>query len=250
MIFNFSNYRLVLKIHSLILSEFHFVTYFWQSFNIAKAKGDCKPRLVFLNLYYNGRFYFISESWFHILCVFCGPDWKIVLFSQFLRIIYSLKHTCLMGLFTNWSAKLTLFFRANIFSSGIASLHIFSLILKDFIPYETMHFIVPNFTLTIAEGRFHEVNIIFLIHSVLWQQRSTFYLIYYWRNCWDCTNNVSFNFIRPILPDDSVNMKFQIGKLEPHCICHFIHIASFFNTCICSGFILTTFDFLFNCLLA
>ena len=114
---------------SLILSELHFVTYFWQSFNVAKAKGDCKPRLVFLNLYYNWRFYFFSESWFYILCVFCRPDWKIVLFSRFLRIICSLKHICLMELFTNWSVKLRLFFRANIFSIGIASLLIFSLIL-------------------------------------------------------------------------------------------------------------------------
>ena len=134
------------------------MTYFWQNFNIAKAKADCKPRLVFLNLYYNWRFYFISESWFHILCIFCRPDWKIVLFSQFLRIICSLKHICLMELFTNWSVKLILFFRANIFSNEIASLLICSSILKDFIPYQTMHFIVSNFTLTIVEGRFHEYN--------------------------------------------------------------------------------------------
>ena len=166
------------------------MTYFWKNFNVAKAKGDCKPILVFLNLNYNWWFYFISESWFHILCVFCRPDWKIVSFSQFLRIICSLKHIYLMERFTNWSVKLTLFFRANIFSIGIASLLIFSLILKDFIPYQTMHFIVSNFTLTIVEGRFHEVNIIILIYSVIWQQRSTFYLIYYWWNCWDCTNSM------------------------------------------------------------
>ena len=83
---------------------------------------------------------------------------KNCLFLRFLRIICSLKHICLKELFTNWSVKLTLFFRANIFSIGIASLLIFSLILKDFIPYQTMHFIVSNFTLTIVEGRFHEYN--------------------------------------------------------------------------------------------
>ena len=165
------------------------MTYFWQSFNVAKAKGDCKPRLVYLNLYYNWRFYFISESRFHV-CVFCRPDWEIVLFSQFLRIICSRKYICLMELLTNWFVKLTLPFRANIFSIGIASLLIFSLILKDFIPYQAMHFIVSNFTLTIVEARFHEVKIIILIYSVIWQQRSTFYWIYYWLNCWHCTNNM------------------------------------------------------------
>ena len=88
-------------------------------------------------------------------------------YFQFLRIICSLKHICLMELFTISSVKLTLFFRANIFSIGIASLLIFSLILKDFIPYQTMHFIVSNFTLTIVKGRFHEVNIIILIYSAI-----------------------------------------------------------------------------------
>ena len=53
-----------------------------------------------------------------------------------------------------------------------------------------------------------------------------------------------------MLPDDSVNMKFLIDKLEPHCVFHFIYIVSFFNTFICSGFILTTLDLLFKCLLA
>ena len=172
-----------------MLSELYFVTYFWQSFNVAKAKADCKPRLAFLNLYYNWRFYFISESWFHI-CVFCRPDWKIVLFSQFLRIICSLKHICLMELFTSWFVKSTLFFRANIFSIGIGSLLIFSVIRKDFIPYQTMHFIVSSFTLSVVEGRFHEINIVILIYSVIWQQRDTFYVIYYWWNCWDCINNM------------------------------------------------------------
>ena len=61
---------------------------------------------------------------------------------------------------------------------------------------------------------------------------------------------VSFNFIRPMLLGDSVNIKFLIDKLEPHCIFHFIYIVSFFNTCICSGFILTALDLLFNYLLA
>ena len=74
--------------------------------------------------------------YFRILipCVFCRPDWKTVLFSQFSRIICSLKHICLMELFTNWSIKLTLFFRANIFSNGIASLLIcsFRLVLESF----------------------------------------------------------------------------------------------------------------------
>ena len=96
----------------------------------------------------------------------------------------------IMELFTSWFVKLTLFFRANIFSIGIGSLLIFSVIRKDFIPYQTMHFIVSSFTLIVVEGRFHEINIVILIYSVIWQQRDTFYVIYYWWNCWDCRNSV------------------------------------------------------------
>ena len=60
-----------------------------------------------------------------------------------------------------------------------------------------------------------------------------------------------------MLPDDSVNMKFLIGKLEPHCFAISFTLLAFLKLvfvlglyCIYSGFIMTTLELLFNCSLA
>ena len=242
--------NLVLKIHKILFCQ-NYIS--WPIFDkvlmLPKQREIANLDLYFLTYIIIEDFTLFQNLDSTYYAYFADQIEKLIYF-QFLTIISSLKHICLMEHFTNWSVKLTLFFRTNIFSTGIASLLIFSLILKDFIAYQTMYFIVSSFTLTIVEGRFHEANTIILIYSVIWKQRSTFLINLLLMKLLRLYKYVCFNFIRPMLPDDYVNMKFLIGKLEPYCVFHFIYIVSFFNTCICSGFILTTLDLLFNCLLA
>ena len=89
-IINLSNYTLVLKIHKVLFCQNHTL---WPIFDkvlmLLKQREIVNLGLYFFNLYYNWRFYFISESWFHILCVFCRSDWSVFVSSTYKYLILS-----------------------------------------------------------------------------------------------------------------------------------------------------------------